>query len=453
MKPIDGSKPRVAYTLALPSRNQVFFHFSEPVYASDGTSAVDASYFDGAASISRITTSGNGSSEILATYPSAIGVAAIAAAAQYSVTAGLSDAMQSPSNYSIGTMAAFLQTTYGALPPAPYNVAATNAVWPTAVTAVPYYLASSGAGDRYHRVSDLMIDLPPPASGTYDPATYFCWPIYAKDQIVLTLTDDAIAGLTAAQSASQGIGLIRAFDGSQWLRPQAITLQSRVSSALGTSQPSLFYDTDVASSYIGPRGLWLPPHKESAFSGIDTVPNSGAASRTDAASVSSGLWNITLPADDAKIKGKANGAVFNFFFNLGASPSDLYVARLNIASGAAVPDDWYARIKPFSFSFHGITEQKGGVTILNNVIDPTRGETARLNYKLATAGAVTATVFTLDGDIVTRLVNASAQAAGEYTVSWNGRNLAGDAVARGIYFVRIVAPGLDEIRKVLVVRK
>jgi flagellar hook assembly protein FlgD len=65
---------------------------------------------------------------------------------------------------------------------------------------------------------------------------------------------------------------------------------------------------------------------------------------------------------------------------------------------------------------------------------------------------VTITVFTLDGDVVARLANSSSQAAGDYVVSWNGRNLSGAAVARGLYFVRIVAPGLDEIRKVLVVR-
>jgi hypothetical protein len=38
-------------------------------------------------------------------------------------------------------------------------------------------------------------------------------------------------------------------------------------------------------------------------------------------------------------------------------------------------------------------------------------------------------------------------------VNWDGRNLSGDPVARGMYFIRIVAPGIDEIRKVIVVRR
>jgi flagellar hook assembly protein FlgD len=91
------------------------------------------------------------------------------------------------------------------------------------------------------------------------------------------------------------------------------------------------------------------------------------------------------------------------------------------------------------------------VSILNNVIDPTRGERTRLNYIIDEAGPVTITVFTLDGDVVQTL-QRGRQNPGDYTVNWDGRNRAGNSVARGIYFIRIVAPGIDEIRKVMVVK-
>ena len=116
------------------------------------------------------------------------------------------------------------------------------------------------------------------------------------------------------------------------------------------------------------------------------------------------------------------------------------MARLAIASGASVPSNWYRLVRPFSFYLHKVTQQKGGVTILNNVIDPTKGESVRLDYQLTSSGSVTATVFTLDGDVVARIVNASSQAAGDYVASWNGKNLSGKSVARGMYFIRIVAP-------------
>ena len=296
-----------------------------------------------------------------------------------------------------------------------------------------------------------MIDLPPPLSGSYDPATYFAWPIYAKDALTLTLSDAQIANLTAAQSAAEGIGLIRAFDGSQWLRPQTVTVQSRVSASLGSAQPSIAYDTNVASTYKGANGLWLPTHSQTAFSGLDAYPDTLAASKSGAVSEATGLWNLSVPNTDGKINGVANGSIFDFFLTLSGAPSDLNVARLDIASGVSIPSDWYLHIKPFSFFFHNVNLQKGGATILNNVIDPTKGQTARLSYQLPSDGSVTVTVFTLDGDVVARLVNGR-QSAGDYSVDWNGRNLAGNAVARGLYFVRIVASGVDEIRKVLVVR-
>ncbi|MGA2547222.1 MAG: FlgD immunoglobulin-like domain containing protein [Rectinemataceae bacterium] len=444
MATIDEASPRIAYTLALPGRTQVFFHFSEPVYRDQsGLIPIALGDFPTASGFTPITTSGIGVSEALVTYPT-ITAAAIAAGTVYSLVTTLYDLPQTVTDFSTGpTWPSFFIANYGGIPPAPYNNA--NSANHTLPNAWPMPIVS-----LTHRVSDLMIDLPPPVSGPYDPTTYFAWPIYAKDQVTPSLSDTQIAALTPAQSAAEGIGLIRAFDGSQWLRPQKVTVQARVSASLGALQPSIFYDTNVASTFKGTTGLWLPPHP--SFTGLDAAPDTSAGSQNDAILAATGLWNLSVPGSDPKIKGAANGSMFDFFFTLSTAPSDLYVARLDILSGAPVPADWYLHIKPFSFFFHSVVIQKGGATILNNVINPTKGDIARLSYQLPTAGSVTITVFTLDGDVVARLANSSSQAAGDYVVSWNGRNLSGAAVARGLYFVRIVAPGLDEIRKVLVVR-
>jgi len=61
-------------------------------------------------------------------------------------------------------------------------------------------------------------------------------------------------------------------------------------------------------------------------------------------------------------------------------------------------------------------------------------------------------VFTLDGDVVTTL-HRGRLGAGTYNFVWDGTNMAGLPVARGIYFIRVVAPGIDEIRKVIVVKE
>jgi hypothetical protein len=467
MTPGDTAWPFVGYTLALPGQTTAFVHLSESVVQTTwapttAPAAVDLGFSGG---LSPITTSGVGIQEATGTAPTPPTVANIYNASnKLALTGTLRDMGHAPywepayNGQVIGAPnPSYPPATGYAADPNSYALAAGQTDLDR-YNANPFELRRGGAAVGYfapniqHRVSDLMVSLPPPATGAYDPLTYFAWPIYAKDQVALSLSDADIAALTPAQTAAEGIGLIRAFDGSQWLRPQNITLQTRVSASLGLT-PTLVYDSGVAASYKGAYGVWLPFHLETSFSGIDGHPDLSTHSNGVPSPVAGGLWDFALASTDSKIQGAANGSAFDFFYQLSSAPGDLYVGRLDIPSGSSIPADWYRRVKPFSFGIHNVALQKGGATILNNVIDPTKGETARLSYQLASAGSVTVTVFTLDGDVVARLVNTSSQAAGDHAVSWNGRNLSGSAVARGLYFIRIVAPGMDEIRKVLVVRK
>jgi hypothetical protein len=439
MVPTDTVLPIVSYTLALPGYNQVFYAFSEPVYNGSGAllSSTDSGLFPSASSISVV---GSTSQDfgVLSTEAGLISADNIVAEASRSVAAAINDNATAAVDYS----------TLWSVSPS----------YPNTPSAPPNQMYATA-----HRVSDVMVSVWPSSTTTswsaLHPNSWFAWPIYARDQVKSTLTDAEIEALTPAQTAAQGIGLIRAFDGTQWLRDQNWIMQSRVNSgvaALGT--PSIYYDSNVDSSFLGTvSGLWLPTHSEADFSGIDGFPNasgyggnpSGPTAPTT--TVSSGLYDWQFLSTDPKVFSVAH---FDFWFRIAGAPADLYAGRLAMAQGAtALPATWYRLVRPFSLDIHNVALQKGGATILNNVIDPTKGETARLSYQLTKSGAVTVTVFTLDGDVVARLVNTSSQAEGDHSVSWNGRNMAGHSVARGLYFVRIVAPGMDEIRKVLVVRK
>jgi flagellar hook assembly protein FlgD len=95
--------------------------------------------------------------------------------------------------------------------------------------------------------------------------------------------------------------------------------------------------------------------------------------------------------------------------------------------------------------------QKGRVSILNNVINPNKNQKASLHYILGKTGMVTITVFDLEGDIID-VLHRGRQRDGDHTTSWDGRNRGGRVVARGVYFIKIVAPDISEIRKVLVVK-
>ena len=106
---------------------------------------------------------------------------------------------------------------------------------------------------------------------------------------------------------------------------------------------------------------------------------------------------------------------------------------------------------PWSIGLRRFIEQRSGVTILNNVIYPENGDQTVLTYDVPRAGMVTIQVFTLDGQVVKSLVRGR-QGQGRQIVSWDGINASGQIVASGLYFIRVVGPDIDEIRKVLVAR-
>ena len=96
--------------------------------------------------------------------------------------------------------------------------------------------------------------------------------------------------------------------------------------------------------------------------------------------------------------------------------------------------------------------QKGGVTILNNVIDAGKGEKAVVRVDNPKTGKVDVIVMTLDGNVIEYLHRGELEAGNENYFTWNGKNRNGKAVARGMYFVRVIGNGFDETRKIMVVK-
>jgi len=459
MVPLDTAAPLVTYTLASPAKDSIFVHLSEPIEAANSPSfsissgSVSSTVYWISSTTPITTPVAGGVSEYLLGVTPTMDLRDIASGSTTITLSNGEDFSGASTPTCDPTNSSYPYTLNISLPQASFPVASGDYSSYVTAASAP---APNVAIDTTHRISDVLVS--EPMVNATD-TTYFVWPIYAKDKVQLSLTDAEIAALTPAQTAAQGIGLIRAFDDSQWLRAQNITLQARLQGAFSPSNVTLWFDSGVPSS-LQSSGLWLPSFSESGFlggfSGLVPYPNASplnrGASQSAGSSIGSGLWNFSLPASDPRI---ASVSTLGFFFTLdnGSNSTDpLYVARLDIPAGTSVPSNWYRLVKPFEFDIHDLRLQRGGASILNNVIDPTRGETARLSYQLPSDGDVTVTVFTLDGDVVRRLVLAT-QAAGDYSVDWDGTNMSGHPVARGIYFIRIVAPNIDEIRKVLVVRK
>jgi hypothetical protein len=298
-----------------------------------------------------------------------------------------------------------------------------------------------------HRVTDILISRPPVKS---DETTYFAWPLWARTDAISD--PDSISSPDPLPLGSyDDREVIWDFTGKRFLELRNITLQVLVQGTL-SSTPKIVYAFSIDDSYRN-AGLWLP-YRVSAQPFFNLVPSFVPSAGDDPPdSSSSPLHNYKLNL--GAIPGFKSDSILDFFLHLdlpGPDDDDLFVARLDAPPGV-IPGDWYRRVRPFSFGVHNITRQRGNVTILNNVINSTNRERVFLDYKLTSSGRVTIQVFTLDGNLVKVLVRESQPAQDYYyRVSWDGTNNGGRPVARGMYFIRIVAPDIDEIRKVMVVK-
>jgi len=239
--------------------------------------------------------------------------------------------------------------------------------------------------------------------------------------------------------------VVHDFTGREFLAARDIEVQAKVfgGTALNVLPLRMYYDFTVPASKVN-RGLWLPTGLFSFFEYPDksrVVPRVGndEARHLDPtkANPNGDLKNFIVPGNDPEM---VTGNTLEFLFQLGV----LYVVR------SVDPTD-PRQMAPWKVPLKGVKTQKNGVTILNNVIDPTQGQKTQILYTMARSGVVTAEVFALDGSAV-KVLQRGRQASGDYSLFWDGKNESGNVVARGVYFIRVIAPGLDETRNVLVIK-
>ena len=132
------------------------------------------------------------------------------------------------------------------------------------------------------------------------------------------------------------------------------------------------------------------------------------------------------------------------FGNYTGDDSPLYILRLSDKTDIFTLDLW-------SFVLKSTTGQRGGVTILNNVVNPTKGDKTIIKVENPNEGNVNVIVMTIDGNVVSYL-NRGNLAQGTHNFIWDGKTKNGKNAARGLYFVRITGNGFDETRKVLIVK-
>lgn len=109
------------------------------------------------------------------------------------------------------------------------------------------------------------------------------------------------------------------------------------------------------------------------------------------------------------------------------------------AAGATTTTSVPERATPTTFALH------------QNVSNPFNPSTTIQFDVPASGGVVTLRIYDVSGRLVRTLINES-QSVGQKSVSWNGRNDAGQQVATGTYFYRLVAPGFEQTRKMVLLK-
>jgi len=104
----------------------------------------------------------------------------------------------------------------------------------------------------------------------------------------------------------------------------------------------------------------------------------------------------------------------------------------------------------------GIDDPEGAADVVKilhlfqNQPNPFSPET-RIAYELPQAGRAELRIYSVNGRLVRKLVDED-RSAGPHSVLWDGLDESGRAVSSGVYFYTLAAPGVEESRKMILVR-
>lgn len=220
--------------------------------------------------------------------------------------------------------------------------------------------------------------------------------------------------------------------------------------------------SDKINSLLGVSWrVWIPENFETVSSAANTEILAELSPESVSSSGLSGgnLWNFTFENEDSDSDslGLNVGDEVQFVFRIGNTKIDHGDGTETYLYSFWIPEENILRkdfsfLDLWSFSLRNFTKQRGGVSILKNVINLNENEQSVIEVDMKSGGNLNVFVMTLDGNIVRRLAKGRYE-AGTHFFKWNGTNLSGKSVARGLYFVRIVGPEIDETRKIMCVKK
>ena len=449
-KAVDTAAPRVLYSLAHPSKNEVYVQFSEPVNAPSTPVSFGGRPFSGATAVNagiRLTGANFTPDEVaddtrfdeMTAFNTVYDKTGAYPAAPYPAYVEQPVKPKYPADFdydSFTEVDIYTQTFPAGIP---IGICGSTTGMQFQSSPLPAWASSNGG----RRVGDLLL-LEQPQAGV-PPVSI--WPNYALSR------------------SADGEEMITLWDGSKtvlvktdWTTHSryadiSLFVQNALTPPLNNA-PGVLYAFDVPARLRrneNAAGIWLPPI--SPVAGLspyfDVARSLVPQTRTpDGSLAPSGAGPFEYAIEMRSLSQKS---VFDFIFQAPpaaapVNPPPLYAVRLDPSASP-----WWEGAKPFTFIMRDLARQRGAVTILNNVLNPLKGGKTKISYVLTRPGQVTINVFTVDGTLI-RTLQRGRMEAGEYFAEWDGKNARGNPVARGMYFVRVVGPDVDEVRKIMLVK-
>jgi hypothetical protein len=116
--------------------------------------------------------------------------------------------------------------------------------------------------------------------------------------------------------------------------------------------------------------------------------------------------------------------------------------------------DWIRCVLSWTSSIH-VGERSSAPaplrTLLHQAFPNPTNPAATIRFSVGTAGMVTLKVFDVSGRII-RTLKDGRMDAGDYSVSWDGKNERGERVASGVFFYQLEAPGYKSAKKIVILQ-
>jgi hypothetical protein len=229
-------------------------------------------------------------------------------------------------------------------------------------------------------------------------------------RITNTIITFAPTNAVLSVSASDGQKVISDFGGAQYLNSSDVLVQITLDQVPKDA-----------------NNVWL-------YYDVNHVPDGGFGPNTEDKAVKlvwNGMaWQGIIPAHDPMLQ---DGVTVQFVVSVD------YVVYDNAGT-------------PYKYQIRSRPDQGEGFNVFPTILDLRVDQQINILYEVKRKSRVRIDIYDLKGDLVRRY-DEGTKAPGQYgPIFWDGKNHAGMTVAVGMYFVTIRAEGLNQVRKVIIIK-